>query len=123
MKFYPLTKELSAEVVAAGYKEGREIGKARMGGKCLYFRDKLKVYYIPYEDISRVFRRVLLIPAKMCCGRGDFEVENIVICSGEKELAQIQLPGERAGKIMLEELAKLAPHAEIGKPKETEKAE
>ena len=123
MKFYPLTKELPAEVVAAGYKEGREIGKARMGGKCLYFRDKLKVYYIPYEDISRVFRRVLLIPAKMCCGRGDFEVENIVICSGEKEMAQIQLPGERAGKIMLEELAKLAPHAEIGKPKEAEKAE
>ena len=123
MKFYPLTKELPAEVVAAGYKEGREIGKARIGGKCLYFRDKLKVYYIPYEDISRVFRRVLLIPAKMCCGRGDFEVENIVICSGEKELAQIQLPGERAGKIMLEELAKLAPHAEIGKPKDTEKAE
>ena len=123
MKFYPLTKELPAEVVAAGYKEGREIGKARMGGKCLYFRDKLKVYYIPYEDISRVFRRVLLIPAKMCCGRGDFEVENIVICSGEKEMAQIQLPGERAGKIMLEELSKLAPHAEIGKPKDTEKAE
>lgn len=118
MKFYPLTKELSAEVVAAGYKEGREIGKSRLGGKCLYFRDKLRVYYIPYEDITRVFRRVLLIPAKMCCGRGDFEVENIVICSGDRELAQIQLPGERAGKIMLEELAKRAPHAEIGKPVE-----
>ena len=116
MKFYPLTNELAAEVVAAGYKEGREIGKVRLGSKCLYFRDKLKVYYIPYEDMTRVFRRVLLIPAKMCCGKGDFEVENIVICTAEGEKAQIQLPGERAGKILLEELTRLAPHAEVGKP-------
>ena len=116
MKFYPLASELANEVLFAGYKEGREIGKARLGAKCLYFRDKLKVYYIPYEDMTRVFRRVLLIPAKMCCGKGDFEVENMVICTAEGEKAQIQLPGERAGKIMLEELARLAPHAEVGKP-------
>jgi hypothetical protein len=119
MKFYPLASELASEVVFAGYKEGREIGKARLGGKCLYFRDKMKVHYIPYEDITRVFRRVLLIPAKMCCGKGDFEVENIVVCTETGEVAQIQLPGERAGKIMLEELARLAPHAEVGKPNDS----
>ena len=116
MKFYALASELANEVLFAGYKEGREIGKARLGAKCLYFRDNLKVYYIPYEDMTRVFRRVLLIPAKMCCGKGDFEVENIVICTEKGEVAQIQLPGERAGKIMLEELSRLAPGAEVGKP-------
>lgn len=119
MKFYPLSNELAAEVVAAGYREGREVGKVRLGGKCLYFRDKLKVYYIPYEDMTRVFRRVLLIPATMCCGKGDFEVENIVICTAEGEKAQVQLPGERAGKILLEELARLAPNAEVGKPNDS----
>ena len=116
MKFYPVASELAAEVLHAGYKEGREIGKTRLGGQCLYFRDKLRVYYIPYSDITRVFRRVLLIPATMCCGKGDFEVENLVVCTAEGEKAQIQLPGERAGKILLEELAKRAPHAEVGKP-------
>ena len=119
MKFYPLSNELAAEVVAAGYREGREVGKVRLGGKCLYFRDKLKVYYIPYEDMTRVFRRVLLIPATMCCGKGDFEVENIVICTAEGEKAQVQLPGERAGKILLEQLARLAPNAEVGKPNDS----
>ena len=119
MKFYPVTRELPDEVVSAGYKGGREIGKARLGDKCLYFREKLKVYYIPYEDMTRVFRRVLLIPATMCCGKGDFEVENIVICTAEGEKAQIQLPGERAGKIILEELARLAPNAEVGKPNDS----
>ena len=116
MKFYPVTRELSDEVVSAGYKGGREIGKARLGKECLYFREKLKVYYIPYADMTRVFRRVLLIPATMCCGKGDFEVENLVICTAEGEKAQIQLPGERAGKIILEELARLAPNAQVGKP-------
>ena len=54
MKFYPVASELSAEVLHAGYKEGREIGKVRLGGQCLYFRDKLKVYYIPYADMTGI---------------------------------------------------------------------
>ena len=32
------------------------------------------------------------------------------------ELAQIQLPGEKAGKALLEELKKLIPDAQFGKP-------
>ena len=120
MKFYPVVSELALEVVSADYKAGREIGKARLGDKCLYFRDKLKVQYIPYEDITRVFRRVVMVPATMCCGKGDLEMENIVICTAEGEKAQIQLPGARAGKIMLEELARLVPHAQVGKPDDAE---
>ena len=116
MKFYPVTSELPAEVLSAGYAEGREIGKARLGAKCLYFREKMKVNYIPYADITRIFRRVLMIPATMCCGKGDLEMEHIVICTVEGEKAQIQMPSERAGKIILEELARFAPHAEVGKP-------
>ena len=119
MKFYPLSNELASDVLAAGYQAGREIGKVRLGEQCLYFREKLKVYYIPYADMKRVFRRVMLIPATMCCGKGDFEVENIVICTAEGEKAQVQLPGERAGKILLEELTRFAPHAEVGKPNDS----
>jgi hypothetical protein len=39
-----------------------------------------------------------------------------VICDGSGELAQIQLPGEKAGKALLEELKKLIPDAQFGKP-------
>ena len=45
----------------------------------------------------------------------------MVICSGDQELAQIQLPGEKAGKLALEELKERIPGAlftaPIGKPK------
>ncbi len=121
MKFYPLSNtKLDDTVLNAGYKNAREIGKARLGDDCLFIREKFKTYYVSYNDITRVFRRVVLVPAKMCCGKGDFEIEHIVVCTEAGELAQLQMPGERAGKIMLDELAKKASHAAVGKPESTE---
>lgn len=117
MKYYPLTETVSDAVLDEEYKAGREIGPVTLGETCLFFKIKRKVSYIPYADITRAFRRVQLVGMKMCCGKGDLEVENIVICgSGDKELAMIQLPGARAGIIMLEELEKRVPGIQIGKP-------
>ncbi|MBR5474494.1 MAG: hypothetical protein IKU83_03680 [Lachnospiraceae bacterium] len=121
MRFYPLTSEVSdTTALKAEYKAGRAIGKVQLGTERLFFKDGLKVYYIPYKEIRRAFRRVLLVQTKMCCGKGDLEVENFVICGDAGELAQIQLPGARAGKVLLEEIARLAPHVQIGRPKEVE---
>jgi hypothetical protein len=119
MKFYPLeenqpqteTKQLESEYTAA-----REIGKIRLGEQRLYFRSGRKIYYIPYTNVRRCFRRVMLVPAKLCCGKGDLEVENLVLCGDSGELAQIQLPGTRAAKILMEELKALIPEAEFGRP-------
>jgi len=117
MKFHPLTTVVNDKsALESEYKAAREIGTLRLGELRLYFRSKRKVYYIPYKDVRRCFRRVMLIPAKMCCGKGDFEVENLVVCGEEGELAQIQLPGTRAALILMEELERLIPEAEFGKP-------
>lgn len=119
MKFHPLTTVVNDNAaLESEYKAAREIGAIRLGELRLYFRSKRKVYYIPYKDVRRCFRRVMLIPAKMCCGKGDFEIENLVICGEEGELAQIQLPGTRAAKLLMEELETLIPEAEFGKPEE-----
>jgi len=121
MKYYPLTTEVPDTVLAAEYKAGREIGGVTLGDSCMFFKVKRKVSYVPYSDISRAFRRVQLVAMKMCCGNGDLEIENIVLCGKgedgtEKELVQIQLPGARAGLAMLEELEKRVPGIQIGKP-------
>ena len=117
MKYYPLTENMPDAVLANEYKEGREIGAVTLGETCLFFKVKRKVSYVPYADITRAFRRVQLVGMKMCCGKGNLEVENLVICGAEdKELAMIQLPGARAGIIMLEELEKKVPGIQIGKP-------
>ena len=119
MKFYPLTNLTSDEKnLKAEYDAGRAIGNVRLGGETLFFKEKRKIYYVSLGEITRCFRRVLLVQTKMCCGKGNLEVENLVICGENGELAQIQLPGERAGKILLEEIARLAPHVQIGRQKE-----
>lgn len=116
MKFYSLGHAKETEMqthMKEDYAAGRKIGVIRLGVSCLYFRRMRKIYYIAYADIRRCFRRVMLVPAKLCCGRGDLEVEHIVICTDQGEAAQIQLPGARAGKILLEELKNRLPDAEF----------
>ena len=118
MRFYPLTAvEADDGQLASEYKAAREIGKIRLGELRLYFKSGLKTYYIPYHDVSRCFRRVMAVPAKLCCGKGDFEIENLVVCGPDgQELAQIQLPGAKAARILMDELKVLIPEAEFGKP-------
>lgn len=117
MKFYPLTVEAENQnALAAEYKAAREIGKVRLGELHLFCRAGLKTYFIPYRDVRRCFRRVQLVAAKMCCGRGDLEVENLVVCGEEGELIQVQLPGTKAAKILMTELRDRIPEAEFGKP-------
>lgn len=119
MKFHPLTTVVNdTAALASEYKSAREVGTLRLGELRLYFRSKRKVYYIPYRDIRRCFRRVLLIPAKMCCGKGALEMEHLVICGEEGELAQIQLPGTRAARILMTDLETLIPEAEFGRPEQ-----
>lgn len=119
MKFYSVTSEHNnAAALQAEYASGRVIGNVHLGAEFLFFKEKRKVYYIPYADMTRCFRRVLLVQTKMCCGKGNLEVENLVVCSEKGEVAQIQLPGERAGKVLLEEIVKMAPHVQIGRVKE-----
>ncbi len=113
MKFYSLeqTQAVEKQKMNQDYKESREIGIIRLGKENLYFRRMRKIYYVPYADIRRCFRRVMLVPARLCCGRGNLEVENLVICTDKGEAAQIQLPGAKAGKLLLEELRKRLPDA------------
>lgn len=118
MKFYPLkaSAEADKQSLQEEYKAGHEIGKLRLGEKRLYFRSMRKVYYIAYADIRRYFRRVMLVPAKMCCGRGNFQMEHLVLCGEEGELAQIELPGTKAAMVVMDSMKRLAPLAAAGKP-------
>lgn len=117
MKYYALNcAEAEKSVLDADHSGARQIGNVHLGKLYFYFRVRTRLYYLPYSQITRCFRRVELVSARMCCGKGNFEIENIVICGeNDEEIAQIQLPGAKAGKILLEEMAKLAPHCTIGR--------
>ena len=115
MKYTSLTSQAEEKtLLESEYAQAYAVGKLRLGRERLYFRTGLKIYYIPYRDIRRYFRRVTQVPAKLCCGRGNFEIESLVVCDGERELAQIELPGSRAAKAVMARLAELAPDAAVG---------
>ena len=122
MTYNPLTEaRIDDAVLRNEYRSGRAIGVIRLGESVLFFRAKLKTYYVPYSGITRVFRRVQLVPARMCCGRGDLSIENLVICGrDEAEIAQIQLPGDRAGKAIIEELKVRIPDIPFTCPPKSE---
>ena len=125
MKFHALTSvTVDKNLLASEYKSGREIGIVKLGETCLFFRKRLKIYYIPYIAINRCFRRVMTVPATLCCGKGNFEIEHLVIHSGDKEVAQIQLPGTKAARILMDELKIRVPNGSFTSPgKQTETAE
>ncbi|MBQ9492467.1 MAG: hypothetical protein IJR54_01865 [Oscillibacter sp.] len=107
----------------AEYRAGRRVGVLSLGARNLFFRKGWTVYVLPYARLSRYFRRVLSVPARIgCCAGGELRIEHLVLCHTsaadrvEQELAQIQLPGERAAKAVMRELARLAPDAVAGCP-------
>ena len=110
------------------YRAAHAVGVFRVGADHLFFRAGLKYYAIPCAAVTRFFRRVQQVPAKMCCGKGNFQIESLVLCGraadgSEAELAQIQLPGVKAAKLLMEELKEKLPDAEFGvAPPEPEKA-
>ena len=117
MRFEPLTTvSPDRAALQAEYRLGRPIGKLRLGERTLFFRSGLRIYYVPYADIRRYFRRVMCVPAKLCCGQGAFELEHLVLCGERGELAQIGLPGAKAAKAVMDAMAQLAPDAETGRP-------
>lgn len=118
MRFYPLTDHAADGAALDGeYKAAHAVGPLRLGPQRLYFKTGLRAYYIPYTDVGRLFRRVVSVPARLCCGQGELAMENLVVCGRDgRELAQIPLPDAKAARLVLAELQGLAPDAAIGRP-------
>lgn len=117
MKLYSINGEpFKDPALLEEHGAAREIGIVRLGEEDLFFRVRLRTYFIPYKDIVRAFRRVFTVPANVCCGKGQMDMEYLVICDEEKELAQIQLPGEKAAKEVMRVLGEKAPHVKLKKP-------
>ena len=116
MKFFQITAPAEEAALQEDYQKAHKIGVLSIGDAFLFFRIRLRTYFIPFSDIRRCFRRVMLVPARMCCGRGDLEVENLVVCGDNGELAQIQLPGAKAGKAAIAELREKLPGIAFTKP-------
>jgi hypothetical protein len=123
MIFKPLApSEVSSDVLKKEYKnkEDKEVANVKLSTNYLFFKTGFRTYFIAYNDIYRFFRRVVMVAAKIGCCNGEMPVNYVVICGDkDQELAQIQMPGEKAAKALVDELKVRLPHARFGKPSET----
>ena len=114
MRFNPVkTVVEDAGILKSEFSSSRQIGSVRLGDTCLFFKSGFKQYYIPYTDIKSCFRRVMGVPMKVCCGKGELQIENLVIGDDEKELAVVQLPGTIAARELIAELKERIPDADF----------
>ena len=115
MKFHSVLKNTdNNNDLNSEYKASNKLGSIYLGKKFLFFRSGLNTYYLPYEEISRYFRRVKCIPTHICCGRLNLEIEHIVFCDKKGELAEIQLPNKKVALALMEELKLKIPNAKVG---------
>ena len=117
MKYYSVTGEVLFDAALGGeYRAARAFGVVRVGGAHLFFRAGMRTYAMPYGDIRRCYRRVMQVQMRLCCGRGNLDVEHLVIEGEAGEVAQIQLPGTRAARELMELLKQRMPEAEFVPP-------
>ncbi len=86
------------EALEKDYREAIQTGALRIGTENVFFKSGLKTCCIPFSETDRVFRRVIAVPAGLCCGSMNVEIETIVFARDGKELAQVQMPGSKAAR-------------------------
>ena len=128
MKFISLQSEVEAAektTLEQEYDQAEEFAPAKIGAAHFFFKVGRKVYFLPLAAITRCFRRVELVNARMgCCNQG-LPMESVVVCGAEEqELAQIRVATERMSKALLAALKKACPEAKSGyeRPPEQESA-
>lgn len=119
MKFVSLCSHSSdVNSLSSEYKSSKKIGTVSFGSGSFFFKKGLKVYYIPYSQISGYFKRVYVIPRRTLKGEVKLQVENIVICSEDKKVCVIRLFGNKLTSEAMEKLKEMLP----GVPSESKKA-
>ena len=118
MKYIALQAESEAVEKSAleqEYEQAEDYVPAKIGATHFFFKVGRKIYYLPLAAITRCFRRVELVNARMgCCNQG-LPMESVVVCGAEEqELAQIRVATERMSKALLAALKKACPEAKIG---------
>ncbi|MCR4740092.1 MAG: hypothetical protein K5886_07515 [Lachnospiraceae bacterium] len=125
MKFYSLTgaKDADKDILKSQFDNGHQIGIVCVAGDYLFIKKGFKTYYIAYEDTDRIFRRVRSYHVNMCCDQGDLTFEYLIVCKNDKELIEAQLPGEKAAKMLLEEIKAAHPEGVYTAPAKSDEEE
>lgn len=113
-KFAGINGTVIDNAVSADYEGAVQFDKVRVGKLGVYFRDGLKLRYLAYELLERVFIRVQEVNGKLCCGNTILQYFRLVFVRDGKEFADVIGENEKAMDDALALIAQNAPNLKIG---------
>ena len=106
-KFAGVNGAVDSPEINADYESAKVFDKLRVGELGVFFRDGLKLKYIPYNAIDRAFIRVQETRGRMCCGQANWYYYRMVFVRKGREFADYMSEKE---KEMDDALAEIAAH-------------
>lgn len=116
MKFKPVLPDcqLSAALLEQDLAQARDVGKVRLGERCVYFTRFSSAAYLPYERVARAWLRQEQVNARLCCGTANFDQFFLMVDAGGGTPLRGQVLGKGPGKDCLAHIAARNPAAQIG---------
>lgn len=78
LKHYVYTKGTDA-AMDAEYENTKAYSKVRPGQRNLFWRNGLRRYAMPLNNVRRIYRRVEPVYGRLCCGGRNFIIEWLVL--------------------------------------------
>lgn len=106
-KFAGVNGTVDTPEVNADFENARVFEKLRVGELGVYFREGLRMRFIPFDYIDRTFIRVQETRGRMCCGQANWYYYRVVFVHDGKEFADYMSEKE---KEMDDALAAIGAH-------------
>ncbi len=113
-KFYTPEGKLVDAEISADFESARLFDKLKVGKSGVFFREDLRLKYIPYSFIQRAFIRIHEVNGRMCCGNTTFQYFTMVFVHDGKEYGNVLSEKEDAMDAALALIHETAPEIAIG---------
>ena len=113
-KFSGINGPIMDEQVSADYEQAQQFEKVKIGKLGVYFRDGLRLRFLSYELLDRVFIRIQEVNGKLCCGNTVLSYYRLVFVKDGKEIGNIMSENEKTMDAALAQIAENAPCVKIG---------
>lgn len=115
LKPYLFTKGADGEADRE-FAAARKYGHLRLGQTSLFWRAGLRWHRIPLSGVKRIFRRVVPVVGKLCCGSQTFLIEMLVLVLPDGTNLELYIGDdlEKDAKALYQALQEAHPELEYG---------
>lgn len=117
LKPYVYKKGINSDLDAQ-FSAAVDYGWVKPGQNAVFWKTGLRWYAIPLSEVERIFRRVVPVYGKLCCGGHSFIMEYLVIIRKDGSELELHIGDDMEKKAadLLDFLKQSHPELDFGKP-------